>query len=219
LDYKCLSIAWLPKEQEDETGFSSSSSLLTFTSKHDLVVYNIKSSQQKKQQQTKNKISNVSLAEASSESSSMLDGIYGKRLAERETDEQQRLRLQTAQSMRDEAMANTRKEVKGRHRLDGDGSVLSAPSHVLPSVDSVFDTFMSSIMSLRIVEEANDIEQEAMDVDQDDSINQNEQIEQTEVDVVNRANVDLPSLSTYFQQQLSRLHLYIKCSLYTNFIY
>jgi NET1-associated nuclear protein 1 (U3 small nucleolar RNA-associated protein 17) len=108
--------------------------------------------------------------------------------------------------MRDEAMANTRKEVKGRHRLDGDGSVLSAPSHVLPSVDSVFDTFMSSIMSLRIVEEANDIEQEAMDVDQDDSINQNEQSEQTEVHVVNRANVDLPSLSTYFQQQQSMLH-------------
>jgi NET1-associated nuclear protein 1 (U3 small nucleolar RNA-associated protein 17) len=132
--------------------------------------------------------------------------MYGTRQDERETKEQARLRLTTAQQMREEAMSANRKETKARRKEEGDTG-LSAPSHVLPQVENLFDTFMSSIMTLRI--EPKDSTVVAMDVDAEEEMAMAPAIEVTdnvliEDNIINPPQVDFPSLLDYFSKGLGK---------------
>lgn len=198
LDHTCLSIAWLPKEQDEH---ALPSALVCLSNRYELVIHTVKSSATTV---TKNKkeaaATPVSLV---AEERNMLNDMYGMRENERETDEQVRIRLKTAQTMREEAMSANRKESKTRRREDGDASGLSAPSHVLPAVDVLFDTFMSSIMTLRIEQD----EPTTMDIDEEESDDDEESAEEDvlEIDITKSPNVDFPSLTSFFSQELGKI--------------
>lgn len=198
LDYTCLSIAWLPKEQ-DEHSNATPSTLICLSNKYEFAIHTVKSSSSPSVKNKKEAaVESVSLVDNSNERN-LLNEMYGTRENERETDEQARIRLKTAQSIREEAMLAHKKETKTKRREEGDASGLSAPSHVLPGVETLFDTFMSSIMSLRI----DQAEVVAMEVDEEESDNEEENADKDlEVNITQSSQVDFPSLSSYFSEEL-----------------
>ncbi|GAA5807850.1 hypothetical protein MFLAVUS_001229 [Mucor flavus] len=195
LNHSCLSIAWLPKEQDD----NEPSSVVCLSDRYEFAVYSVKSTTATKQKKEASAPAAVAVSLVTEERN-LLNDMYGTRENEKETDEQMRIRIKTAQSMREEAMSANKKESKTRRREEGDASGLSAPSHVLPSVDVLFDTFMSSIMTLRI---END-ETNAMDIDQEESEDEDEDSQDTGLDftITTSAQQDFPSLTNYFTQEL-----------------
>lgn len=194
MNHTCLSIAWLPKEQDDH---ALPSALVCLSNRYELVIHTVKSNTS-----TKNKKEAAATPTAValvSEERNMLNEMYGLRENERETDEQARIRLKTAQSMREEAMSANRKESKTRRREEGDA--LSAPSHVLPAVDVLFDTFMASIMTPRIEQD----EFTTMDIDEEESDDEEVTEEDlAEIQVTKSPSVDFPSLTSFFSQELGR---------------
>lgn len=216
LDYTCLSIAWLPKEQ-DEQYMTLPSTLLCLSNKYEIAIHTIRStsSSQASTKQSKKEsgpAANISLLDDGKTEAGLLNDMYGKRESERETDEQARIRLKTAQTMREEAMSANRKD-KSRRREEGDLSGLSAPSHVLPGVETLFDTFMSSIMTLRI---DNQQQEEAvienMDIDEDTNVDQNDIQDDSLLhdNITKPAKDDFPTLSTYFTQELGKYKMNVK---------
>lgn len=197
LDYTCLSLAWLPKEQDDH---ELPSALVCLSDRYEFVVHNIKATNAITKA-SKKEVANTPVS-LITEERNLLNDMYGTREDERETDEQARIRLKTAQSMREEAMSANRKESKTRRREEGDASGLSAPSHVLPSVDVLFDTFMSSVMTLRIEQD----ETTTMDIDIEDSEDENNDKEENDLDIsiTKSAQEDFPSLTNYFTQELGK---------------
>ena len=87
-------------------------------------------------------------------------------------------------------------------RYDTDGlSILSAPSHVLPSVDQLFATFMDSLMSLRLKDPAEELTEE-MDVDKD-QLEEMEDASLAEPPKVTSVQLeDFTSLDAYFAESL-----------------
>ncbi|KAI8643939.1 WD40-repeat-containing domain protein [Parasitella parasitica] len=212
LKYTCLSIAWLPKEQQEENTATLSSALLCLSNKYEMIIHTIKSrSALNSKLLTKNETiaASVSLDDNDSTDISLLNDMYGKRENEKETDEQTRIRLKTVQTMREEAMSANKKDRATRRKEDGDVSGLSAPSHVLPGVETLFDTFMSSIMTLRI-SEGSASTTEAMEIDGDDETMNNDLREQEQDNLLLQDNItksvnhDLPSLISYFAHKLER---------------
>lgn len=199
MDHTCLSLAWLPKEQDDH---ALPSALVSLSDRYELVIHTIKSNHVKQQHKKEVSQAAVSLV---SEDRHLLNDMYGMRENERETEEQARIRLKTVQAMREEAMSANRKESKTRRREDGgDASGLSAPSHVLPSVDVLFDTFMTSIMTLRVEEEEEE-EVSGMDIDEEEEEEDDTQEEDAfETLVTKSPNVDFPSLTSFFSQELGK---------------
>lgn len=199
LDYTCLSIAWLPKEQ-DEHSNATPSTLICLNNKYEFTIHTVKSSSAPSVKSKKEAaaVDSVSLVDNNNERN-LLNEMYGTRENERETDEQARIRLKTAQSIREEAMLAHKKDTKTKRREEGDASGLSAPSHVLPGVETLFDTFMSSIMALRI----DQAEVVAMEVDEEEPENEEEIAEKDlEVNITQSSQIDFPSLSSYFSQEL-----------------
>ncbi|KAL7312542.1 NET1-associated nuclear protein 1 [Mucor circinelloides] len=214
LKYTCLSIAWLPKEQQDEHTTSLPSTLLCLSNKYEMAIHTIKSrsalTSTSAVSKKDNSIPSVSLNDTDSAETSLLNDMYGKRENEKETDEQAQIRLKTVQTMREEAMSANRKERAVKRREDGDVSGLSAPSHVLPGVETLFDTFMSSIMTLRIHEDTAVTFTDAMDIDEEEE-EEAKDIESQQHDnlslqdnITKSANEDLPSLINYFSQKLDQ---------------
>ena len=100
--------------------------------------------------------------------------------------------------MREEAMSSNKKEIMKAKREHGD--ILSAPSHVLPGVEVLFDSFMHSLMSLRLEQ----VEPVAMELDQQEQEEQDTKENQDHVELVitQSSAIDFPSLSTYFSNEL-----------------
>lgn len=213
LNYTCLSVAWLPKEQQDENTASLPSTLLCLSNKYEMAIHTIKSRLAFNSKSSSKKeaiIPSVSLDDNDNTDIGLLNDMYGKRENEKETDEQAQIRLKTVQTMREEAMSANKKDRAIRRREEGDASGLSAPSHVLPGVETLFDTFMSSIMSLRINEEpSTTTTTEDMEVDDDETMNDDLQQQQQDNlllqdNITKSANDDLPSLISYFSQKLGK---------------
>lgn len=220
LNYTCLSVAWLPKEQQDENTATLPSTLLCLSNKYEMAIHTIKSrSAFNSKSSTKKEaiITAVSLDDNDNTDIGLLNDMYGKRENEKETDEQAQIRLKTVQTMREEAMSANKKDRAIRRREEGDASGLSAPSHVLPGVETLFDTFMSSIMTLRINEEPSTISTtEDMEIDDDDET-MNDDLQQQQEDnlllqdnITKSADDDLPSLISYFSQKLGKF-VYFYC--------
>lgn len=214
LDHTCLSIAWLPKEQ-DEQHTTLPSTLLCLSNKYEIAIHTIKSTYSTQASRKQNKketalANNIPLLDDGKADAGLLNDMYGKRESERETDEQTRIRLKTAQTMREEAMSANRKD-KSRRREEGDASGLSAPSHVLPGVETLFDTFMSSIMTLRIdSQQQEEAVNENMDIDEDTGAEQNETEDSSLLhdDIIKHAKDDFPTLSSFFTQELGNIYIY-----------
>ncbi|KAG1083680.1 hypothetical protein G6F42_022119 [Rhizopus arrhizus] len=214
LKYTCLTIARLTKEQQDEHTTSLPSTLLCLSNKYEMAIHTIKSrsalTSTSAVYKKDNIIPSVSLNDTDSAETSLLNDMYGKRENEKETDEQAQIRLKTVQTMREEAMSANRKERAVKRREDGDASGLSAPSHVLPGVETLFDTFMSSVMTLRIHEDTTVTLTDAMDIDEEEE-EEAKDIESQQHDdlslqdnITKSANEDLPSLINYFSQKLGK---------------
>ncbi|KAG0740570.1 hypothetical protein G6F62_009074 [Rhizopus arrhizus] len=201
-NHTCLAVTWLPKEQDESFG---SSNIVCLNNKYEMSIYSLQSSAIKDKNEATDVQENTVSLEAPVERN-LLNEMYGTRQDERETKEQARLRLTTAQQMREEAMSANRKETKARRKEEGDAG-LSAPSHVLPQVENLFDTFMSSIMTLRI--EPKDSTVVAMDVDAEEEMAMASAIEVTdnvliEDNIINPPQVDFPSLLDYFSKGLGK---------------
>ncbi|KAG1472336.1 hypothetical protein G6F56_001597 [Rhizopus delemar] len=175
-----LAISWLPNEKDESFG---SSSLVALNEKHEMSIYSLGNSQ----------LFETVIEKEVVEERQMLNEMYGMRREERETEEQRRIRLKTAQQMREEAMTSIRKEKTKREE-----GTLSAPSHVLPQVESLFETFMDSIMALRI--EPEQPIQAPMELDTKEEI---EHVNETQNTIINTPEADFPSLLTYFTTNLA----------------
>ncbi|CEP07902.1 hypothetical protein [Parasitella parasitica] len=210
LKYTCLSIAWLHKEQEEENTAAPPSALLCLNNKYEMVIHTIKSRSALSSKiiaKNEKMTPSVFFDDNDNADRSLLNDMYGKRENEKETDEQAQIRLKTVQTMRDEAMSAIKKDRAAGRKEDGDTSGLSAPSHVLPSVDTLFDTFMSSIMALRINEESI-LTTEVMEID-DDNETANTDLQEQENpllqdNITKPVNQDLPSLISYFSHKLGK---------------
>ena len=152
---------------------------------------------------------NVTLDDIKHTERNLLNEMYGARQDERETEEQVRLRLSTAQQMREEAMSASKKETKAKRKEDGfsgDMTGLFAPSHVLPNVEALFDTFMSSIMALRIEHEQPTVSPAtvtSMEIDEDNTLDNQESMDMLiEDSIVNPPEQDFPSLVKYLSEEL-----------------
>ncbi|KAI8074211.1 uncharacterized protein B0P05DRAFT_473135 [Gilbertella persicaria] len=193
VEHTCLAVAWLSRDSNEQP---LPSTLLCLNNKYEFGLYAVKSrdTQIMEAEQTQR----VSLLDNTPETS-LLDDMYGKRESERETDEQTRIRLKTVQSMREEAMSINPKK---RHEEEQEQGGLSAPSHVLPGVDVLFDTFMSSLMTLRI-ENTDKTAVEDMELDAEAQLEQ-------EISFIHQDNItqsaqqDLPLLNQYFAQELEQ---------------
>ncbi|KAI9475978.1 MAG: WD40-repeat-containing domain protein [Benjaminiella poitrasii] len=203
MEYKCLSLAWLPKEQDGNTA------LICLTNKYEIAIHAVKSSSTSEAAVVNNKEDTNALYSTSNNETAprLLDEMYGSRETERESEEQARIRLKTAQALREEAMTANKKDRSVRHREEGDIAGLSAPSHVLPNVESLFDTFMSSLMTLRIdSSQQEELAPEAMDLDEDayedKSVDEDSLLLQD--NITKSAKDDFPALSNYFNQKLDQ---------------
>ncbi|KAI8985848.1 WD40-repeat-containing domain protein [Pilobolus umbonatus] len=199
LRHGCLSVAWIPKELNTDHQSPISSSILIFNQNFEFNIYQLKSLQ-RPQQSIKNVETHSTLLEKDNQPN-LLDGIYGKRTNERETDEQAHIRLRTVEAMRQEAISTLKKEGKSKQKEDG--SVLSAPSHVLPDVESAFETFMESLMQLRI--QGRESAPMAMDVDvkvEDNKVYLEDS--SIEVNITQQPQEDFPSLCNYFSKALDK---------------
>ena len=134
----------------------------------------------------------------------MLDDIYGKRSQERnEKAEEEKLRTQTAAKLREQSM---QKETvsDGRANEEDQDAVLGAPSHALPSVEAVFDTFMGSLMKLRISDSTdNDHAADSMDIDEEEEEQDNHSVTSSQSQEYNSESFtleELPSLNAYFAE-------------------
>ncbi|KAI7901524.1 quinon protein alcohol dehydrogenase-like superfamily [Cokeromyces recurvatus] len=211
VDYKCLSMAWLPKEQNENKTLSSA--LICLNHKYEIAIHTIKprttveravNSQTETEKEDANTLSMINNDRSES---GLLDGMYGKRETERESEEETRIRLKTAQALREEAMSANRKDRASKRREEGDMAGMSAPSHVLPNVESLFDSFMSSLMTLRIdALQQEDTTLEVMDIDTK-VLDDQSTIEDNSLlndDITKSAKDDFPSLSSYFTQELDK---------------
>ncbi|KAI8982312.1 hypothetical protein BDF20DRAFT_912490 [Mycotypha africana] len=230
-NYTCRGIAWLPnKVQQQHDGdevFHSSSTLICLTNTYELILHSVKPSTTTESagQQTENAMVSTTPADLQNSTitteKSLFNDMYGKRENERETDEQTRIRLKQAQALREEAMTVNYSSRKGKtsssiHRNGEveDETGLSAPSHVLPGVESLFDTFMTSIMALRIEndEEKTSSSVDAMDVDVNGIEGEAEENQNTSTEdqhlvgdtILGFAAEDLPTLTEFFANGLAR---------------
>ncbi|KAG1399876.1 hypothetical protein G6F60_007422 [Rhizopus arrhizus] len=131
-----------------------------------------------------------------SSSHNLLNEMYGTRQDERETVEQTCLHLTVVQQICKVAISTSKKENKAR-RKEGDTG-LFASSYVLPQVENIFDTFMFSLMALRI----EDYTASSMDIDEvvlpnggQEEVTHKLQIQNH---ITNSPEVDFPSLLNYF---------------------
>ncbi|KAG1180586.1 hypothetical protein G6F70_000578 [Rhizopus microsporus] len=204
-----LAISWLAKEQDESYG--SYSNLVCLNNKYEISIYSIRStaSLKNKNEATTMLENNVTLDDIKHTERNLLNEMYGARQDERETEEQVRLRLSTAQQMREEAMSASKKETKAKRKEDGfsgDMTGLFAPSHVLPNVEALFDTFMSSIMALRIEHEQPTVSPAtvtSMEIDEDNTLDNQESMDMLiEDSIVNPPEQDFPSLVKYLSEEL-----------------
>ncbi|KAI8093755.1 WD40-repeat-containing domain protein [Halteromyces radiatus] len=108
---------------------------------------------------------------------SLLDDTYGSRQQQKKKDALQlQSRLHANVLMREDAIhgKNRTKSSNNASQVDG---LLDAPSHVLPSVDTLFETFMTTLMDLRVSEKCDDDDSNRADA---------------EVDVMDWSNSDRP---------------------------
>ncbi|KAI7871378.1 WD40-repeat-containing domain protein [Mucor mucedo] len=205
LDHACLAVTWLPKDDGDDHALPST--LVSLSNRYELVIHTVKSTHLKHNSKKDSKTSTPSTTATPlpiTEETHLLNDMYGMRENERETEEEARIRLKTVQTMREEAMSANRKESKMRRREEGDVSGLAAPSHVLPSVDVLFDTFMTSIMSLRVEEEEEETNGMEMDVDEEEEEENTQDENGLDILVTQSPSVDFPSLTTFFSQELEQ---------------
>lgn len=154
LDERCKGLAIVGRDASSKSSRGSSKNdLVCLTGTYRFIHLKRVSGGEKKMAKEEKEKSKTSLPEE--QDKKLFNDIYGSR--EQELAEEKELIRQRIQSATE---PNTRK-AKAKSALDNDGSILGAPSHALPSVDDVFETFMSSLMALRIQRD----QTECMDVD------------------------------------------------------
>ncbi|KAI9494003.1 hypothetical protein BDB00DRAFT_820388 [Zychaea mexicana] len=211
----CNALTFIPRTVKDVT--KGRTELICLTDKLALDVISIVDSSAAAAAATKQpleeKDTSLSLAAAAAEPAdkTMLDDIFGKRSQERnEKAEEETLRTQTAAKLREQAMQKET-TLDGRTKDEDQGAVLGAPSHALPSVEAVFDTFMGALMQLRISDTAAANAVDAMDVDEEDEEDKANSIESPSSSLSQQRQShdqqpesftleELPSLNAYFAE-------------------
>ncbi|OAD67237.1 hypothetical protein PHYBLDRAFT_85784 [Phycomyces blakesleeanus NRRL 1555(-)] len=196
ISHRCAAVTWIPQNESADRE-TKSSNITILDVNHDLIMLAIVPA---------SKASAVSTAAAedlstkttieSGETSGILDSMFGERRDIREEErEQEELRLKTAIHLREEAMKQSRRERRHKSEESADPTGLKAPSHVLPHVETIFETFMGSLMRLRI---NNDSVQDAgMDIDTESS-SEPIKLPIADVDTTFIPSEDFTSLTAYF---------------------
>ncbi|KAI8137418.1 WD40-repeat-containing domain protein [Fennellomyces sp. T-0311] len=193
----CNAITFVPRSGKDAIKQRSDLVVLTDSLALDVISIVDPSSAATAKPSSEKDTKATSLHEGVPAEKTLLNDIFGKRTQERANKaEEEKLRTQTAAKLREQAM---QKESTVEARTsDGDHSdILGAPSHALPSVEAVFETFMGSLMQLRISEDAAPADN--MDVDETESIEQSTPHHQPHEHQSESFTLEeLPSLNAYF---------------------
>lgn len=145
---RCLALTYFPKDNPSSSGDQSSafsvlgrSNVLFLNEKWDLRVFGQAMKSDDQNEANKN---NVSLLSATPAPKSYFSDIFGTVLPE--VDEAQQRATATAQKQAAAATAaatTTKDESKGADTMF---DLLSAPAHVMPSVELVFESFMEGLL-------------------------------------------------------------------------
>ncbi|KAF7726185.1 WD repeat-containing protein 75 [Apophysomyces ossiformis] len=156
MKHGCLGLAYIPRDDGDRDVLAANN-IVYLSDRYDL---NILSTVPKGSatMAINAKTAIASPLDAANEKS-MLNDIFGQRDQHKaQAAEQREQSLNAASVARAEAINLTKDEVE---RSVEDEALLGAPSHVLPSVDAVFENFMTSLMDLRVTTD----EDRSMDID------------------------------------------------------
>ncbi|KAI7867574.1 quinon protein alcohol dehydrogenase-like superfamily [Spinellus fusiger] len=207
----CTAIAWIPQETERD---AKTSSLVVLDDRRDLNILSLlphKTATPTATATPTTATETKSLAEETHDKTFFND-ILGERLEVRAQDkEQEELRIKTAMQLR-EAMKQSRRETQRKEETARTGG-LEAPSHVLPHVESVFESFMTHLMSLRV--EDREIVEDVMEVDSEQGEEPSETHALTAIDSLHFIpSEDFSSFTAYFSASHSNgksihIHTYI----------
>lgn len=194
VDEACIGLAFLSRDSVE--GGKAHSDIVYLTCQSTFHILSPKAAV------TKETTEQVAMSLDTAPEKKMLDDMFGSRKQLRqELEEEERSRVQTATKLRQQAMQRESADTAARPHSDEQGagtSVLGAPSHVLPSVESVFESFMGAFMELRVskenVEDGLDRRAEDMDVDQEQPESQDDE----DASPSQESLGEIPSLSTYF---------------------
>ncbi|KAI9013838.1 quinon protein alcohol dehydrogenase-like superfamily [Phycomyces nitens] len=201
LPHRCTAVTWVPQNESSDRE-TKSSNLAVLDNSHDLIILSVVPVSKA------NAISTASAEESSSKTTletdgtvGILDGMFGERRDVRQEDrEQEELRLKTALHLREEAMKQSKRDRRHKTEDSADPTGLKAPSHVLPHVENMFETFMGSLMRLRINNDS--VQEVGMDIDSEATP---EPIKApiTDVDTTFIPSEDFTSLTAYFSTVVS----------------
>ncbi|KAG0175655.1 WD repeat-containing protein 75 [Apophysomyces sp. BC1015] len=201
MKHNCLGLAYIPRDDVDRDVLAANN-IVYLSDRYDLNVLSVvpKGSGVA----AMNVEINMAAPLAVPEEKSMLNDMFGQREQHKaQAAEQRDHRINAASVARKDAMTSTSEEAQQSN--DGE-FLLGAPSHVLPSVDAVFENFMTSLMELRVTTE----KVEGMDIDDDDHSNdasedapQNLQQQPQQYESRTNSLEEFKSLNTYFASILS----------------
>lgn len=158
----CKALQWIPIEHDEASTSALASNLVYLNHNYDLqVLHAAQEDQDSDADKTTTSLTNQDMER------SLFTDIFGKRSKSNEDRRWDQQRLETAEVMRQEAATASRSHVATRSRRNAQQtSVLDAPSHIIPGVDNVFESFMDSIMPKRSAFE----EQEANGDDMEEEV-------------------------------------------------
>jgi len=154
----CKAIAWIPVENHEVSNSLLSSNIVYLNQNYDLQVLHASGDDSEVEQE----LEGAKLLKGNTERSFFAD-IFGKSNKSAEDRRWDQQRVETAEALRQEAASASRSRATTRTKQGSESSFLDAPSHVIQSVDSIFELFMDSIMPKRPDAEDRDAEMDEID--------------------------------------------------------
>ncbi|KAG2174669.1 hypothetical protein INT44_006933 [Umbelopsis vinacea] len=154
----CKAIAWIPVENHEVSNSLLSSNLVYLNQNCDLQVLHASGDDLEVEQE----LEGAKLLKGNTERSFFAD-IFGKSNKSAEDRRWDQQRVETAEALRQEAASASRSRTTARSKQGSESTFLDAPSHVIQSVDSIFELFMDSIMPKRPDAEDRDAEMDEID--------------------------------------------------------
>ncbi|KAI8388924.1 WD40-repeat-containing domain protein [Radiomyces spectabilis] len=204
MDDECLGLAWAPKRSAD-TSSAKTGELIYFNQNHDFVILSVVPRDAKVVSEIHHAVSSVS--EAAEADKSVFNDMFGARRQEREDQARKNELIDNQTAARDQSM----QAVDEDETEDTTESILDAPSHVLPNLDVTFESFMASLMDLRISKKASE---ESMEIDTStpEAIPQQNAPTADNITILESASQSLPTLDAYFAEASQKSQVVNKSS-------
>jgi NET1-associated nuclear protein 1 (U3 small nucleolar RNA-associated protein 17) len=141
---KCKALTWIPTESDEASSSGLKSNIVYLNHKYDLQV--LHASAEDLDGESGKQVTDMTKDHSAK---SFLADIFGKRNKSNEDRRWDQQRIETAEALRREAATASRSNVATKAHRGTQSNLLDAPSHVIPGVDNIFETFMDSIMPKR----------------------------------------------------------------------